>query len=665
MSQRPRPARPAPRLPPAETRAPRPWPRRAAVCGLVALFWVSLLALPDYAYDVRLDGSWELALGRLMSARAQAGVDYIFTYGPLGYFYTTAYQPDLFAVKYAWEAVVKLAMALAFAGVVVRLRSAVPRLLFCLGAVALLGPRSSSMRDTLYPLFVAIVTLALCRSRAGSVAAVGYGVLLAALALVKFSFFIFAALCLPVLIVVLAATGRRAAAALAPAAFVAALAAFWLAAGQAPANFGTFFRWSIEITSGFNEAMSMPGDERQLWLAIAILALIAAEFGAGAWALPRVEFWPLAIFVAGILFLQWKQGFTRHDDLHAEGFFGYTLLLPFALAVWFAPAPGQRLVCRLCLWVVVILSLAGLELTLHRRGGIVGLAAAQARQLPGRLEDALLPWRLAARLNEPPADDVTRFLLPATKSRVGDGTVDLLHYNLGVVFLNGFRWRPRPVFQSYSAYTPSLQEANARFFRSDRAPDYVLFHQRPIDLRFPATEDSQALLEILRRYHPVLEENGFLILERNRAESPVPTPGSARQWSVRFGETISVGDSREPQTMTVEIRPTTWGRFRSALYQPPVVMLNIGTSDGQEKVYRLVPAMSAEPFLLNPLIGDAPGILGLYGSPGAVRVRSFRILAPDGAAGDYQIPLRVTLTPRPGLVPEQLDAGGLRRLGPP
>src|SRR5262249_35254198 len=50
-------------------------------------------------------------LGHFLKHRSQAGVDYVWSYGPLGYFTTAAFDPDLFAARVAWELVVKLALA--------------------------------------------------------------------------------------------------------------------------------------------------------------------------------------------------------------------------------------------------------------------------------------------------------------------------------------------------------------------------------------------------------------------------------------------------------------------------------------------------------------------------------------------------------------------------
>src|SRR6516164_6086969 len=69
--------------------------------------WVCLLYLPRYAGGSSLDESWAQALGYFLTHRFQAGQDYIFTFGPLGYFFTPIYDKDLFWYKCVWEWVIK------------------------------------------------------------------------------------------------------------------------------------------------------------------------------------------------------------------------------------------------------------------------------------------------------------------------------------------------------------------------------------------------------------------------------------------------------------------------------------------------------------------------------------------------------------------------------
>src|ERR1700757_5400675 len=83
----------------------------------VVVFWTGILSLPDYVYGVTLDDSWEQGMAALYQRDAQAGIDYIFALGPLGYFCSNAYVADLFWAKLAWEAALKFAMAITFAAI--------------------------------------------------------------------------------------------------------------------------------------------------------------------------------------------------------------------------------------------------------------------------------------------------------------------------------------------------------------------------------------------------------------------------------------------------------------------------------------------------------------------------------------------------------------------
>src|SRR5262249_51590376 len=132
---------------------------------------------------------------------------------------------------------------------------------------------------------------------------------------------------------------------------------------------------------------------------------------------------------------------------------------------------------------------------------------------------ALHPGNLRDRMEQLREELARRYALPRIAARVGDAPVDAFSYEQGVVLLNRLNWTPRPIFQAYSAYTPYLQAINAQFFASESAPKYLIFQLLGFDGRLPVLEDGQALLEVVKRYHPVLTEGSNLLLERNRADA--------------------------------------------------------------------------------------------------------------------------------------------------
>src|SRR5262249_17873069 len=113
-------------------------PRIVPRLGLVALgvlLWARCLVFPDTVASDSLDASWMQALSYFYANNFRAGVDYVFTYGPLGSFLTRAYDPALYWQRYAWELVVK---GVAVAVVLLALAPLRPRVLWPFAAVVLI-----------------------------------------------------------------------------------------------------------------------------------------------------------------------------------------------------------------------------------------------------------------------------------------------------------------------------------------------------------------------------------------------------------------------------------------------------------------------------------------------------------------------------------------------
>ena len=70
--------------------------RRVGLVLLFVVLWVSLLRPPWPAAAFELDQSWAQAYGQALKTNLRFGVDLVFTFGPLGYFYRPSYDPDLY-----------------------------------------------------------------------------------------------------------------------------------------------------------------------------------------------------------------------------------------------------------------------------------------------------------------------------------------------------------------------------------------------------------------------------------------------------------------------------------------------------------------------------------------------------------------------------------------
>src|SRR6185436_5439341 len=104
-----------------------------------------------------------------------------------------------------------------------------------------------------------------------------------------------------------------------------------------------------------------------------------------------------------------------------------------------------------------------------------------AAELQAHAETLLSPSEYRMRLESHHRALERMYDLPRIRTAVGREPIDVFGSNQSMALLNHLNYRPRPVFQSYSAYTPELVELNAAFLESDRAPRFMLFQHEALD----------------------------------------------------------------------------------------------------------------------------------------------------------------------------------------
>ncbi|HZN37325.1 MAG TPA: hypothetical protein VFD82_00905 [Planctomycetota bacterium] len=629
--------------------------------------WFTLVAMPIATPFDQLDFSWNALLAHDWREGLQSGIDFVFTYGPFGWLLSPplGFEPDLFITKVIAALAVSLAMALVMTSFLRQMPSTWERLL---AAVVLLYLAPTIPEGPFLLSIIAGTSLVLYRADCGTSLLVFVCLLIAAFGLVKFTNFMVALPCVGAMAAVSwrRRSWRRAAALVA--CWLGAFLGCWLSAGQHLANIPEWLRMSSSIASGYNEAMGYGGVPLQMHLGQACTLLLFATLAALVCMRPR-SFVHLAVAVVcgAALFVAWKGGFVRHDDGHARLLFAFAAFAPLVLLPAIAAKVGHGRWLRVPGLLVTVLAVLGMEETFGSFGGLRQIpdrVLARAPHTAGLLAD--MP-RYRALLQEVRNWFAAAVALTETQRAVGNDTVDCFGYEQGVMFANGLRVRHRPVFQSYSAYTPLLQEANAASYESPDGPRFVLYKQQPIDEYFPTVQDSQALLALMAGYRPVLGEREYLVLQRRpelRTRGMIPRqPLLAKQ--VRMGDWVELAGLRgELRLLGLDVEYTVQGRLRSFLLRPALLYLEVKQVDGQVRRFRIAPPIVRAPFLLDPLLLSTQEFLGLFGDRNMpMRVVAFRVLPVAGQessfAENYGVRLFACdgLRPAPGeLSPEQFEA---------
>src|SRR5262249_51796462 len=149
--------------------------------------------------------------------------------------------------------------------------------------------------------------------------------------------------------------------------------------------------------------------------------------------------------------------------------------------------------------------------------------------------------------------------LPRLRSHVGKASVDVFGCNQSYAIFNNLNFRPRPVFQSYVAYSEALMNLNEQFYFSPRAPEYVLFALSPIDERFPPLEDGRLFRDLFINFQPVDVEGPFLLLKTK--QSVAPTLTLLREGTLGIGDVIGLKEYGKANLwLEIELKPNIAGR---------------------------------------------------------------------------------------------------------
>jgi hypothetical protein len=604
------------------------------------------------------DDSWVQVLHVAFEQHLQFGRDICFSFGPWGFLFKGYYPPTFALCATMWTI---LSLVFWWAGWRVACYFSGNKFFSWLWLMGFIAATGIPVQYSFDVRSVALVLLLLflhffVEDRPVTVIQISLAVALGLLSLVKFTSLVEAV----IVVVVIAADNvfRQRRFPWAALAFAASVLFFWLAAGQRLDLFPSFLHNSSQITDGYTEAMRWDDVGQTLNVEFFLLSagLLGVLTGYAAW--KRHGYF--GIFpVAGlgaILFLTFKHGFVRFDDIHKTATMLTLLVTALAClaAVWPVIKKESRWLRLVSLLLVIgilfIVSFTFSSFTFadwlrsprnELLARLAGTFRAESLLAPARLfyDTGYLRKAYAENLGE--VRDT--FPLPPIQ-----GSVDVYPWNQAVLFAHGLQYDPRPVIQSYSAYTPELAELNAAHLRSTRAANNVLFDIDPTDMHFPSLEDGLSWPELLTRYDIQNMTNSTLLLKQSAMPRSFQLTPLA-ELPVHFNEPVTLpATGNTPLWAELEINKSLLGAVVSTLYKPPVLLLKVSLRGGPRFYYHLIPGMARSGFLLSPLIQDTKSFVALASASGwstnlDVISMTISVGTQSRSTSLYQSPMRLRL----------------------
>ena len=548
-----------------------------------------------------LDNSWRLGMNEAISSDFNIGKDIVFTFGPYASVYTKYYNPDTDFIMMWSSLYFSLSYAFAVCFVfrkhsVVQIPVFMVILIGCLSQAdavyifyplvvffAFLGFNSKNLGNsqttqTIATSIILLFPFGLLPLIKGSMAVIcgGMGFILLLLFLVRKN----KELLLTMIIV----------------GFVSP-ALFWIAAGQNIQLLPNYLINMAPITLGYTEGMSLTGPIQEVltFILTGATLMIIAFFS---FKRPMPEKVLILIALAFFLFIILKASFVRHDT-HAEHSADSLLMIGVLL---FAFTDGRLKRIPISLFAIPISLFGYIFIVSGYRGvspqsistNFVDTFKSGYNGLNHRLlGNHHFQKQFDTRMEEFKAEGN----FPLLK-----GTSDIYNFHQYLLIGSENKWNPRPIFQSYSAYTPKLLEMNKQHLMGEAGPDNVFFKVQSIDRRLPSLEDSTSWSVLLTQFEPAYRRGDYLILQKHR-NAPNGKLNLIYSVSSKVGAKIPIPESSKLVFAKIKMEKSLTGKISGLLYKPDQVMMKVYRKNGQHiKTFRYIPEIGAAGFLLSPLV---------------------------------------------------------------
>jgi hypothetical protein len=214
------------------------------------------------------------------------------------------------------------------------------------------------------------------------------------------------------------------------------------------------------------------------------------------------------------------------------------------------------------------------------------------------------------------------------KQDIGTSSVDVYPWDYSIIAANNFKWHPRPIINSYAAYTSWLDKQDAAYFESDKAPEYFIwdFSQgispssneseiASIDGRYLLNDEPQTILSLLSNYKFIKYENTLNIYKRRKKSINYYSQKSSLTSNL-INTWISIPKITNEQVLRANVffKRNILQKLKSFFYKDEQYWVYLKFSDNTIQKIKIVPKNAKNgiwlsPFIYKPTSNAAPLIV--------------------------------------------------------
>lgn len=340
----------------------------------------------------------------------------------------------------------------------------------------------------------------------------------------------------------------------------------------------------LNIINSYNDAMYTPiSSDKYHWLILAglmFIAFVAMQVYNVINDKFKDKFSILLLLSTSLIgFVLFKQGFVRADTTHMLDFFYMMPILIGSTCAFFKYKESLKYiippVCSICF--VIIISEGGIDFNQRFRGPLKYLS-----EIFKPINPDLLSYQSQAYKKYIPAN---------IKSLIGNGSIDIIPWDISCLYLNQFNYSPRPVFQSYNPYNYYLMNLNKEKYEGKSGPDFVLVSNDAIDNRYPLFDDQEMKISLIKNYKAIeifkLNDKYYLLLKKDIAKSDF-TNKLVEKRKILIGQSYSIQDPSKSYLIKFDINYSFIGKLIRLVYQPYEIKIEFLFEDASTVEHRAI-----------------------------------------------------------------------------
>lgn len=371
-------------------------------------------------------------------------------------------------------------------------------------------------------------------------------------------------------------------------------------------GFITYLLGSINLTIDNSSACAYY-PENNWWLIISsILISITLPFINNT----KQSFFYGSIMIAP-LFCAFKHGMAREEWVHATGFWLY-LLLYYLFFLFYV---RSKAILNL---ILVALSLIFLFINFNN----YTFKIYQVPSVPICTLNSFLNFisnydAILKSADEQINTNISyRKLSYQLREKIANKSVDVYPWDYSIIAANDFNWHPRPVINSYTAYTSWLDKQDANYFNSTLAPEYFIWDFslglsksinesdiNSIDSRYLLNDEPQTLISILSNYQFIAYENNLNVYQKRPEKlSYIVKKQEFEIKKINNWLNVPLDSNNDLQRVKIYFHKTFLQKLKSFFYKDEQYWIYLKLSDGSIQKYKIVPKNAEDGIWLNPFI---------------------------------------------------------------